>query len=83
MRNRNFWRSRAADHIRELRWIAEEKFGLNIRKQFDERMNKTLKHFFRQRLRMHKPLQYIIGNQPFCDLKIAVRPPVLIPRYVA
>ncbi|KAI9028846.1 S-adenosyl-L-methionine-dependent methyltransferase, partial [Phycomyces nitens] len=28
----------------------------------------------------NKPLQYILGTQPFCDLEIVTRPPVLIPR---
>jgi len=27
-----------------------------------------------------KPLQYLIGNVPFCDLNIQVEPPLLIPR---
>ncbi|KAI7861892.1 S-adenosyl-L-methionine-dependent methyltransferase [Spinellus fusiger] len=29
----------------------------------------------------NKPLQYILGTQPFCDLDIKTRPPVLIPRW--
>ncbi|KAI9317561.1 S-adenosyl-L-methionine-dependent methyltransferase [Dichotomocladium elegans] len=29
----------------------------------------------------HKPLQYILGTQPFGDLDIVTRPPVLIPRW--
>ncbi|KAL0087123.1 S-adenosyl-L-methionine-dependent methyltransferase [Phycomyces blakesleeanus] len=29
----------------------------------------------------NKPLQYILGTQPFCDLEIVTRPPVLIPRW--
>ncbi len=29
---------------------------------------------------MHKPLQYILGTVPFCEIEIRVRPPVLIPR---
>ncbi|KAI8148146.1 S-adenosyl-L-methionine-dependent methyltransferase, partial [Fennellomyces sp. T-0311] len=29
----------------------------------------------------HKPLQYILGSQPFGDLDIVTRPPVLIPRW--
>jgi release factor glutamine methyltransferase len=28
----------------------------------------------------HKPLQYILGSVPFCDLEIKVEPPILIPR---
>ncbi|KAI8985968.1 S-adenosyl-L-methionine-dependent methyltransferase [Pilobolus umbonatus] len=30
---------------------------------------------------LHKPLQYILGTQPFCGLEIVTRPPVLIPRW--
>lgn len=33
-----------------------------------------------ERIRMRKPLQYILGSVPFADLTIKVRPPVLIPR---
>lgn len=36
--------------------------------------------WMKQRVIEKKPLQYIIGSVPFCDLTIAVRPPVLIPR---
>ncbi|KAL7752164.1 hypothetical protein RI367_002208 [Sorochytrium milnesiophthora] len=35
----------------------------------------------RQRTEQHKPLQYILGDQPFAGLSIRVRPPVLIPRW--
>ncbi|PIA15810.1 S-adenosyl-L-methionine-dependent methyltransferase [Coemansia reversa NRRL 1564] len=33
------------------------------------------------RVDRHKPLQYIIGDQPFGNAKIGIRPPVLIPRW--
>ncbi|KAJ2781054.1 hypothetical protein H4R18_003101 [Coemansia javaensis] len=33
------------------------------------------------RVEQHKPLQYILGNQPFGKASIATRPPVLIPRW--
>lgn len=32
------------------------------------------------RVRDKKPLQYILGSVPFCDLDVLVRPPILIPR---
>ncbi len=32
------------------------------------------------RIHEHKPLAYILGSVPFCDLDILVEPPVLIPR---
>ncbi|KAJ1975501.1 hypothetical protein H4R35_003118 [Dimargaris xerosporica] len=34
-----------------------------------------------ERLHHHKPLQYILGTQPFGDLDILTRPPTLIPRW--
>lgn len=33
------------------------------------------------RIHRHKPLAYILGAAPFCELTIAVRPPFLIPRH--
>ncbi len=36
--------------------------------------------WMKQRVLEKKPLQYIIGSVPFCDITITVRPPVLIPR---
>ncbi|MDQ5890817.1 MAG: release factor glutamine methyltransferase [Candidatus Dependentiae bacterium] len=33
------------------------------------------------RIRRHKPLAYILGTAPFCELTIKVRPPFLIPRH--
>ncbi|KAJ2361183.1 hypothetical protein IW150_007307, partial [Coemansia sp. RSA 2607] len=32
------------------------------------------------RTEKHKPLQYILGNQPFIKANISLRPPILIPR---
>ncbi|KAF9357074.1 hypothetical protein BGX26_004283 [Mortierella sp. AD094] len=34
-----------------------------------------------QRVKARKPLQYILGTQPFMDLEILTRPPTLIPRW--
>ncbi|KAI9352678.1 S-adenosyl-L-methionine-dependent methyltransferase [Obelidium mucronatum] len=34
-----------------------------------------------QRARLHKPLQYILGTQPFAELDIKLRRPTLIPRW--
>jgi release factor glutamine methyltransferase len=36
---------------------------------------------WKQDLKRNKPLQYLLQSQPFCGLDIAVRPPVLIPRW--
>ncbi|KAF9927339.1 hypothetical protein BGZ67_007558 [Mortierella alpina] len=40
-----------------------------------------MQSFVDQRTKGRKPLQYILGSQPFMDLEILVRPPTLIPRY--
>lgn len=39
-----------------------------------------LSHFVNERTVHKKPLQYILGSVPFCDLEILVEPPILIPR---
>ncbi|KAI8645184.1 S-adenosyl-L-methionine-dependent methyltransferase [Parasitella parasitica] len=40
-----------------------------------------LDEYILQRTEQHKPLQYILGTQPFCELDIVTRPPILIPRW--
>ncbi|KAJ3100738.1 hypothetical protein HDU97_001965 [Phlyctochytrium planicorne] len=40
-----------------------------------------LRAWIHDRAVRHKPLQYILGTQPFAGLEIAVRPPTLIPRW--
>jgi release factor glutamine methyltransferase len=40
----------------------------------------TLEKMLKQRIEEKKPLQYILGSVPFCNLEILVRPPILIPR---
>lgn len=40
-----------------------------------------LQSYVDQRVKTRKPLQYILGTQPFMDLEILTRPPTLIPRY--
>ncbi|CAO3571010.1 unnamed protein product [Mortierella alpina] len=40
-----------------------------------------MQSFVNQRTKGRKPLQYILGTQPFMDLEILVRPPTLIPRW--
>jgi release factor glutamine methyltransferase len=49
-------------------------------KKLEPKEMRKLEYFVSQRLR-HKPLQYVLGTQPFYDKDIAVRPPVLIPRW--
>jgi len=40
-----------------------------------------ISQFVKERTENHKPLQYILGAQPFGELDLVVRPPVLIPRW--
>ncbi|KAG0334172.1 hypothetical protein BG000_008572 [Podila horticola] len=40
-----------------------------------------LQGYVDQRVKTRKPLQYILGTQPFMDLEILTRPPTLIPRW--
>ena len=49
--------------------------SLNLRESL------KLNRWIHDRSVRHKPLQYILGNVPFCDLSILVRPPTLIPRW--
>ncbi len=39
-----------------------------------------LEQWITDRVKYHKPLAYILGSVPFCNLEILVKPPVLIPR---
>jgi release factor glutamine methyltransferase len=41
---------------------------------------KRLEQNVRDREERSKPLQYVLGTQPFCGLDILLRSPVLIPR---
>ncbi|KAF9919019.1 hypothetical protein BX616_002988 [Lobosporangium transversale] len=40
-----------------------------------------MQSYVEQRVHERKPLQYILGTQPFMDLEILTRPPTLIPRW--
>ncbi|KAF9972293.1 hypothetical protein BGZ73_004592 [Actinomortierella ambigua] len=40
-----------------------------------------LEDYVQQRVQERKPLQYILGTQPFLNLEILTRPPTLIPRW--
>ncbi|KAI9296422.1 S-adenosyl-L-methionine-dependent methyltransferase [Neoconidiobolus thromboides FSU 785] len=43
--------------------------------------DRILSNLLRERIFKNKPLQYIIGDQPFGDLLIKVKQPILIPRW--
>ena len=45
-----------------------------------EQQQKQLAEWVSQRVEEQKPIAYILGSVPFCNLEIKVRPPILIPR---
>lgn len=45
-----------------------------------QEQEELLQEWVRQRVEDKKPLQYILGFVPFCNLDIYVEPPILIPR---
>jgi len=49
---------------------------LNLTQEQIDKLNE----YIDQIIQSHKPLSYIIGWVPFLDLKISVKPPILIPR---
>jgi release factor glutamine methyltransferase len=79
---------------REIRWMVDElmlrrgrgETGPNrideriIRDTLTEKELAKLQYWIESRHR-NKPLQYILGHQPFLNHSIIVRPPVLIPRW--
>jgi release factor glutamine methyltransferase len=48
---------------------------------FDTRDHLILNRWIRDRIENHKPLQYILGTQPFLGIDLLLRPPILIPRW--
>ncbi|RCI00893.1 hypothetical protein CU097_015015 [Rhizopus azygosporus] len=73
---------------RHLFWLKEKVIEDSRGKRMSVRSNpltsreeKHLEDLIKQRVSDHKPLQYILGTQPFCELDIVTRPPVLIPRW--
>lgn len=66
----------------ELRWLLEHAISSSNEKHARHGSPQRLRQLVRQRGR-GKPLQYILGSQPFGDLGILCRAGVLIPRSVA
>ena len=69
---------------REMRWIvehAEKLHGSDVTLETEKKLEWEIKRMLLER-RSGKPLQYILGNQPFGDLEILCRERVLIPRLV-
>jgi release factor glutamine methyltransferase len=68
-------------------WLLEEllqnpKAQLLLKKTIvlTDTQQQTLEKWIKQRTEEKKPLQYISGHVPFCNLDIKVTPPILIPR---
>ncbi|KAI7900354.1 S-adenosyl-L-methionine-dependent methyltransferase [Cokeromyces recurvatus] len=72
---------------RQLIWLKEKVLIENNRNQslplssLSQAEQDLLDSYIEQRIKKHKPLQYILGSQPFCELDIVTRPPILIPRF--
>ncbi|KAK4521440.1 60S ribosomal protein L37B [Mucor velutinosus] len=77
----------AAHAKRQLEWL-KEKVALDVSGNssksiysLSQQEQAQLDAYITQRTEEHKPLQYILGTQPFCELDIVTRPPTLIPRW--
>ncbi|KAI9251410.1 S-adenosyl-L-methionine-dependent methyltransferase [Phascolomyces articulosus] len=82
---RRLWRYQDARWIRQLLPAYDNDMSL-AKRQLTWLKEKTqnpkiLDHHVRDRAFRHKPLQYILGTQPFGELDIVTRPPTLIPRW--
>ncbi|CAO3608929.1 unnamed protein product [Cunninghamella blakesleeana] len=70
---------------RQLIWMKEKIVSDRIdpynQQPLDQKEVSLLEFYIKQRVEEHKPLQYILGTQPFYDLEIITRPPTLIPRW--
>ncbi|GBC04894.1 hypothetical protein RclHR1_05930004 [Rhizophagus clarus] len=72
----------------ELRWLTQHVLQKTRKNSFlsdEKNLNKfeknLLNELINERVEKSKPLQYILGTQPFCDLEIITQSPVLIPRW--
>ena len=71
----------------ESMWMLEKITGKNEAELLSQEevsltddQERILEKFVSERVGNKKPLQYILGETPFCGLQIIVEPPVLIPR---
>jgi release factor glutamine methyltransferase len=70
----SMWMLEKITDKKEAELLREEEISLS------DDQEKILDKFIVERVENKKPLQYILGETPFCGLKIVVEPPVLIPR---
>ncbi|MCF7899871.1 peptide chain release factor N(5)-glutamine methyltransferase, partial [Candidatus Babeliales bacterium] len=66
--------------LEELTQKTEMQLLLNQDLNLTKEQEVKLKLWLKQRVEEKKPLQYILGHVPFCDLDIIVEQPILIPR---
>ncbi|KAI8061766.1 S-adenosyl-L-methionine-dependent methyltransferase [Gongronella butleri] len=70
---------------RQLQWLKDKIVADRARPRSDRSLDdgewRQLETYVDQRVYDHKPLQYILGTQPFYDLDLLTRPPTLIPRW--
>lgn len=64
-----------SDAQNELRWMIE-----SLEYSYSHKSWLKLNHWCNDRGLRNKPLQYILRSQPFCELNIICRTPILIPR---
>ncbi|RIA97718.1 S-adenosyl-L-methionine-dependent methyltransferase, partial [Glomus cerebriforme] len=72
----------------ELKWLTQHVLQKTRKNSFllkEKNLNdfekNLLNELINERVEKSKPLQYILGTQPFCDLEIITESPVLIPRW--
>lgn len=75
------------DHANTVIWWLLEALAQQSRSQLivadynlSDEQQATLSTWLDEHINKHKPLAYIIGSIPFCEITIAVEPPILIPR---
>lgn len=69
-----WWLLEGATESNRAKLLQEKEFSLTPAEET------TLNKWLKERVEQKKPIQYILGLVPFCDLQIFVEPPILIPR---
>ena len=70
------------DLVRRRKLEAPDQFDIGLAlDSFSLREKHILNSWIKDRIIRHKPLQYILGSQPFCGMDICTRAPILIPRW--
>lgn len=73
------------NHQQVAEWLLQEVLStLQVSSVFAQKWSpaheQRLEELLQALLVEHKPLDYILGTVPFCDVRVQVRPPTLIPR---